>query len=183
MESKIQSRSTGTEDAVAILIADHKKVQKLCKEFETLKEAGKAAARAKIVEQVCMELTIHAQIEEEIFYPSVRKAIHDDDMMDEAQVEHNGAKELIAQLQSMEPGDDLYDAKFIVLGENVNHHIKEEQDEMFPKVRKAKLDLDALGKQLVQRKQELQEEVGLAPATGIAPRKSSATSSRKHSAA
>jgi hypothetical protein len=166
MERKVRTRSADTENAIDLLMADHKKVQKLFREFEKLKEADQVVdEKAMIVKQVCMELRIHAQIEEEIFYPRVRKAIDDDDLMDEAEVEHSGAKELIAQLESMEPNDDLYDAKFTVLRENVNHHIKEEQDEMFPKARKAKLDLDALGKQLKQRKQELQEELGIVPET------------------
>ena len=96
--------------------------------------------------RACQELTIHAQIEEEIFYPAVRDGIEDDDLMDEAEVGHASAKDLIAQLEAMEPGNDLYDARFTVLGEYIDHHVKEEQDEMFPKAKKAKLDLKALGK-------------------------------------
>lgn len=95
----------------------------------------------------------HTQIAEEIFYPAFRMAIDDDDLMDEADVEHAGAKELIAQLVGMEPGDDHYDARVTVLGENIDHHVKEEQDEMFPKAKKAKLDLAALGAQMIKRKQ------------------------------
>jgi hypothetical protein len=178
MQRKPHKSSSG-EDAIALLTADHKKVQKLFKEFDKLKEAeGSTADKALIVEQVCTELSIHAQIEEDVFYPAVRKAIQDDDLMDEAEVEHAGAKELIAQLESMEPGDDLYDAKFTVLGENVNHHIKEEQDEMFPKVRKAKLDLATLGSQLMQRKLELQEELGVSPEVPGSTRARSAGTSR-----
>ena len=146
-------------DAIGMLIADHKKAQKAFRDFEKLKEGNSKRGRSDIVRQTCADLTIHATIEEEIFYPAVRKAIKDMDLMDEATVEHAGAKELIAQLESMQPGDDLYDAKFTVLGENVNHHIKEEQNEMFPKVRKTKLDLNALGEQLAQRKAELQSQI------------------------
>jgi hemerythrin superfamily protein len=146
-------------DAIGMLIADHKKAQKAFKDFEKLKEGSSKRGRSDIVRRTCTDLTIHATIEEEIFYPAVRKAIKDMDLMDEATVEHAGAKELIAQLESMQPGDDLYDAKFTVLGENVNHHIKEEQNEMFPKVRKTKLDLNALGEQLAQRKAELQSQI------------------------
>ena len=149
-------------DAIAVLIEDHKTVQKEFKEFEKLKEEdGSANEKGNIVKQVCMELTIHAQIEEEIFYPAVREAIGDDDLMDEAEVEHMGAKDTIAQLQNMEPDDELYDAKFTVLGEYVAHHIKEEQNEMFPKVKKANVDTAALGVELLQRKQELQAEMGI----------------------
>jgi hemerythrin superfamily protein len=144
-----------TVDAIAMLEADHKKVQKAFKDFEKLKETGNRREKAAIVQQTCADLTVHTKLEEEIFYPAVRKAIKDAAVMDEAKVEHEGAKNLIAQLKSMQPGDDLYDAKFTVLGESVNHHIKEEQNEMFPKVRKTKLDLTALGQQMVQRKAQL----------------------------
>jgi hypothetical protein len=100
------------------------------------------------------------RVEEEIFYPAVRAVIDDDDLMDEADVEHTEAKELIAQLEGMEPGDDHYDAKVLVLGENIDHHVQEEQNEMFPKVRKAKIDTAALGAQILQRKQERQKSGG-----------------------
>ena len=146
-------------DAIAMLIADHKKAQKAFKDFEKLKEGNSKRARSEIVRQTCTDLTIHTKLEEEIFYPAARKAIKDTDLMDEATVEHAGAKQLIAQLESMQPGDDLYDAKFTVLGENVNHHIREEQNEMFPKVRKTRLDLNALGEQMAQRKAELQAQI------------------------
>jgi hemerythrin superfamily protein len=147
----------GTKDAIAILTDDHKKVKTMFTDFTKLmKSGGKGEERGSLVVKICEELTVHAQIEEEIFYPAVRAAIGDNDLMDEADVEHAGAKELIAQLEEMEPGDDHYDAKVTVLGENVDHHVKEEQDEMFPKAKKAKLDLAALGAQMLERKQELQ---------------------------
>jgi len=178
MPGKTKKSSAG-DDAIALLIADHKRVQKLFKDFDKLKEAdGSAADKAVIVQQICTELTIHAQIEEEIFYPAVRKPIKDDDLMDEAEVEHAGAKELIAQLEAMEPSDELYDAKVTVLGENIDHHVKEEQDEMFPKVKKAKLDLETLGSQLMQRKLELQEELGVSPEVQGSARVSGAGASR-----
>lgn len=161
-EASKKSSDQNETDAIALLIEDHKAVQKQFKEFEKLKEEdGADDEKGRLVQQVCMALTIHAQIEEEIFYPAVREAIGDDDLMDEAEVEHMGAKDTIAQLESMEPGDELYDAKFTVLGEYVAHHIKEEQDEMFPKVRKAKVDTAALGAELLQRKQELQAEMDI----------------------
>ena len=149
-------------DAIALLAADHKAVQKIFKEFEKLKQHdGSDEEKSELVTRACLELTIHAQIEEEIFYPAVRDAIEDDDLMDEADVEHASAKDLIAQLESMEPDNDLYDARFTVLGEYINHHVKEEQDEMFPKAKKAKLDLQALGEDLAQRKRELRAELGM----------------------
>jgi hemerythrin superfamily protein len=146
-------------DAIGMLIADHKKVQRAFKDFEKLKKGGSKRGKSDIVRQTCADLTVHTKIEEEIFYPAARKAIKDADLMDEAKVEHAGAKELIAQLESMQPGDDLYDAKFTVLGESVNHHIREEQNEMFPKVRKTKLDLNALGRQMAQRTAELESKL------------------------
>ena len=107
-----------------------------------------------------MELSIHAQAEEEIFYPAVRAAIKDDDLMDEADVEHAGAKNLIAQLEAMTPAHDHYDATVTVLGENIDHHVKEEEEKMFPKAKKAKVDTAALGAALIQRKHELLAERG-----------------------
>ena len=114
-----------------------------------------------MAQQICEELTIHTTIEEEIFYPAARAAINDDDIMDEADVEHAGAKELIAQIQAMKPDESHYDAKVKVLGEEIDHHVKEEQGEMFPKVRKTKLDLAGLGAQMAARKAELKEEMSV----------------------
>jgi hemerythrin-like domain-containing protein len=113
-----------------------------------------------LARQICMELTVHTQIEEEIFYPAVRGAVKDTDMLDEATVEHQSAKELIAQLQEASEADDMFDAKVKVLGEYVNHHIKEERSEMFPKARAArKLDLVAMRDELQLRKEELMSEM------------------------
>ena len=148
-------KQTEKADAIDLLIADHKAVQKLFKDFAKIKESGSDDEKEAIVLDACEALTIHTTIEEEIFYPAVRKAIDDADLMDEATVEHAGAKDLIAQLEGMSPGDELYDAKFTVLAEQVNHHVKEEQEEMFPLVRKSKLDTEAVGRKLLQRKKEL----------------------------
>jgi hemerythrin-like domain-containing protein len=152
------------ESAIEILKADHKKVKKLFKDFEKLVEDERDDDRQKawIVEQACNELTIHAEVEESIFYPVARKAVDDMILMDEAEVEHDVAKDLIAQLQEMEPGDDLYDAKFLVLAESVRHHIKEEEGEMFPKLEKnRKLDLEALGRKIMRLKEEMKAELGV----------------------
>lgn len=157
-ETKPKSAPKGAKDAIALLIEDHQEVKKLFKDFEKLmKEDGSDNEKAALVDKICNALTIHAQVEEEIFYPAVRAAIDDDDLMDEAYVEHAGAKDLIAQLEDMKPGDDHYDAKVTVLGENIDHHVKEEHDEMFPKARKAKVDMAGLGAQIMQRKKELQD--------------------------
>lgn len=146
-------------DAVDLLDADHIAVKKLFTAYKKLCD-GNAPAEEKreIANRICQELTVHAQIEEEIFYPQVRAAINDDPLLDEAEVEHSTAKDLIAQISGMDPEDDLYDARVIVLGEYIDHHVKEEREEMFPKARKSELDLVALADELSQRKMELMEE-------------------------
>lgn len=153
--SSSKSDRTQDQDAIALLMADHKKVKKLFAEFDKLKDDGGDDEKAAIVEQICNELKVHTKIEEEIFYPAVRKAIEDSDLMDEALVEHAGAKQLIAQLEEASPEDDLYDAKVTVLGEQIEHHVKEEEGEMFPKAKKAKVDTVALGETMMRRKSVL----------------------------
>jgi hemerythrin superfamily protein len=151
------------KDACDLLDTDHKNVQKMFKEYEELAGSRARSASQKkmdLARQICMELTVHTQIEEEIFYPAVRGAVKDTDMLDEATVEHQSAKELIAQLQEASEADDMFDAKVKVLGEYVNHHIKEERSEMFPKARAArKLDLVAMRDELQLRKEELMSEM------------------------
>jgi len=151
------------KDACDLLDTDHKNVQKMFKEYEELAGSRARSASQKkmdLARQICMELTVHTQIEEEIFYPAVRGAVKDTDMLDEATVEHQSAKELIAQLQEASEADDMFDAKVKVLGEYVNHHIKEERSEMFPKARSArKLDLIAMRDELQMRKEELMAEM------------------------
>jgi hemerythrin superfamily protein len=149
------------QDAIAMLTADHKKVRALFKQFSQLTEDGSNEDKTAIVTQVCTELTIHATIEEEIFYPAVRKAIDDPALMDEALVEHAGAKDLISQLQSMDPTEDLYDAKVTVLGEQIQHHVKEEEGDMFEQAKKAKVDTAAIGAKMHKRKLALMEEMGI----------------------
>ncbi|WON73786.1 hemerythrin domain-containing protein [Nitrosospira sp. Is2] len=145
-------------DAIKLLTADHAKVKKMFKEFEKLSKKDEDAGKEELAAQICKELTIHAQLEEEIFYPAAREAIDDDDLMNEAMVEHNSAKDLIAQIQSMGASDPMFDATVKVLGEYVNHHVEEEQNEIFPKVEKAKVDLEEIGAEMAQRKEELMEE-------------------------
>ena len=142
------------QDAVKLLTADHEKVTGLFEQFDKLSDRSKVNKK-KLADQICLELTVHSQIEEEIFYPAVREALKDGDMIDEAVVEHAAAKDLIAQIREMDPGDDLYDAKVKVLSEQIEHHVGEEESEMFEKARKAKLDLAALGEEMAMRKDEL----------------------------
>jgi hemerythrin superfamily protein len=126
----------------------------LFKEFEKLSKKNDAS-KVEIANQICMELTVHALAEEEVFYPVARRAISDNDMMNEADVEHDSAKDLIAQIQSMSSNDEMYDAKVTVLGEYIDHHVNEDENEMFPKVRKAKVDLEELGMQLMMKKEQI----------------------------
>jgi hemerythrin-like domain-containing protein len=153
-KEKPMPRKSSKTDALSLLKADHDKVRKMFKEFEKL-EADDSEEKAQLVKQACAELKVHTQIENEIVYPAIRQAIEDDDTMDEALVEHEAAEELISQLEQLQPGDEMFDAKFTVLGEYVNHHIAEEQKEMFPKARKAEIDLVSLGEEVAARKKEL----------------------------
>jgi hemerythrin superfamily protein len=160
-ETKQDTGRIQAQDAIAMLTADHKKVKKLFADFDKLRDTGSDEDKASIVDQICNELKIHTELEEEIFYPAVRKAINDGDLMDEALVEHAGAKDLIAQLEDASPEDDLYDAKVTVLGEQIDHHVKEEEGDMFPKAKKAKVDTEVLGATMLKRKITLMEKMGM----------------------
>ncbi len=127
---------TKNKDAIALLIDDHKKVKAAFKEFEGLGDHA-FVSKKKLADEICLALTKHTQAEEEIFYPAVRKAVKEGgDLVDEAVVEHASAKELIAQIQAMSAEEDLFDAKVKVLSEQIDHHVKEEEEEMFPKAKK-----------------------------------------------
>ena len=160
--SRAKSRGTNANpDAIQLLTEDHKEVKKLFKAYEKLvKDEAEGSERQSLAEQICKMLTVHATIEEEIFYPAAREALPDQDLLDEAEVEHASAKDLIAQIQAMGPEDDLYDAKVTVLGEYIDHHVKEEETEMFTKVKKAKLDMEQLGEEMSARKEELTAQAG-----------------------
>ena len=151
------------KDACDLLDADHRTVKKLFKSFDELagsKSRTTSAKRREIAQQICHELTIHAQIEEEIFYPQLRAAIKETDLLAEALVEHATAKELIAQIEEAQEADETFDAKVTVLGEYIDHHVKEERTQIFPKARTARgLDLMAMRTQLESRKEELKAEI------------------------
>jgi len=179
--SRATSAASNTEnqDAIELLAADHKEVKSMFKEFESLKEDGSDDDKRALVERICAALTIHATVEEEIFYPAVRAEIDDQDLMDEADVEHASAKELIAQLEEASPGDDHYDAKVTVLGELIDHHVKEEEGQMFPKAKKA-IDTEAVGAELAARKAELEAELGIGePIPPAATKRKPSTNSNK----
>jgi len=164
-QHKSAMEQTPAQDAVALLMADHHRVAKLFAEFDALKENGSDEVKLGLVAQICQELTVHTIIEEELFYPAVRQAIEDNDLMDEALVEHAAAKELIAQLRAAHPDDDLYDAKVTVLGEQIDHHVDEEEGSMFPQAKASGIDTLSLGAALLRRKAELLENPGTLPAT------------------
>ena len=144
------------QDATQLLTQDHREVEALFAKFEKATGDG---AKEKLARQICTELKIHTMIEEELFYPALRGKISDDDL-DEAMVEHDGAKVLVNDIEAAEPDDQYYDAKVKVLQEEIDHHVQEEEKRetgLFSQARKADLDMDALGEQLAARKQELTE--------------------------
>lgn len=146
----------GQKAVLGMLMDDHRKVKKLFKEFKSEKDE---ARKEEIVREACTELTVHAELEEQEFYPFLREQDEKTfgDLLDEAKVEHESAKQLIAQLLEMSPEDELYDAKFIVLGEYVSHHITEEEDELFTKIISKKVDLKELEPVMTELKQDLME--------------------------
>lgn len=161
-EKASDKKETGTEsghpDAIALLQADHRKVERLFKQYE---KAGTNDEKMQIAKQVCTELIVHSRLEEEIFYPSCRENHVEARVLDEAQVEHDGVKLLIGEILQRQPDSPYYDARVSVLSEYVKHHVGEEEnssDGIFAKARAAKLDMNALGQRLQARKQELMEE-------------------------
>jgi hypothetical protein len=161
--TKAQSPShDGDSDALALLTSDHEEVKQLFESYEALVEDDEGEdEKQALAQEICSMLTIHATIEEEIFYPAAREGLDDQSLLDEAEVEHASAKDLIAQIEDMQPDDALFDAKMKVLGEYVAHHVTEEEEELFPEVRSAGLDLAALGKELSDRKDQLLAQLGV----------------------
>ena len=154
-------------DAIALLKQDHRTVEDLFAKFE---KAGGDGTKEKLANQICLELSVHAQIEEEIFYPACEGKV-EEDLLKESYVEHDGAKVLIAEILAGEPSDEFYDSKVKVLQEQIEHHVEEEEKRMeglFSQARKAGLDMDALGEQLASRKQQLTSEF---EANGVPPPK------------
>jgi hemerythrin superfamily protein len=148
----------GAPDAISLLKADHKEVSAL---FERFEHSRAATVKQRLAQKICQALLVHTRIEEEIFYPTVRPEIEDDDLMNEALVEHAGAKDLIAQIKRSKPTAPLFEAKVTVLSEYIKHHVKEEHTELFPKARKTALDMKALGARLLARKRALRTKRGL----------------------
>jgi hemerythrin superfamily protein len=153
------ARNTQGPNALVLLREDHSEVSAMFEKFEKRKDKMNSTQKQALVDEICAALTVHAQIEEEIFYPTVGPEIDDEDLMDEAVVEHQSLKELIAKIEQEGPEGEYFDAHVIVLGEYVKHHVKEEQNEMFKKVRATDIDLKELGARLKQRKEELMGEM------------------------
>lgn len=151
MREKV-ARQPAPGDAIVLLEQDHREVEALYEQFE---RAQDSATKSALAWKICVALTVHARIEEEIFYPKARRSIDEQDLLDEAEVEHAAVKRLIAEIETMTPREKLYDAKVKVLVEYVKHHVKEEENELFPTVRESGVDLRALGEKLAKRKLEL----------------------------
>jgi hemerythrin superfamily protein len=154
--------NTPAKDAVSLLIADHGKVKQLFRDFERC-DAAHQGLKADIAHQICLELTIHTSIEEEIFYPAVRAQTHDDRMVDAALQEHARAREMIERLRAMQAGDAGLDALVSRLQQAIDHHVREEEGEMLPKARESALNLVGLCEQMRDRKEELEHKLGAVP--------------------
>ena len=149
--------SSDTTSAIELLKHDHDDVDKMFAQYEDIKDGDGESEKEMLVSQICDALSVHAQIEEEIFYPAARRALNEDgkDLLDEAAVEHQTLKDLIARLEAAPADDPLYDAGVKVLSEYVKHHVKEEETELFPKVKSSEMDLEAVGRKLAERKDQL----------------------------
>jgi hypothetical protein len=152
-----RSQTSGGINAFDLLEQDHREVEEWLDEFDEMREGDKR--KGELAEKICLALKVHAQIEEEIFYPQARDATKDDDLIDEAIVEHATVKNLVAEIEKMKVGDELYDAKMRVLGEMVKRHIREEEEELFPELQSTTMNLDAIGKDLSERKEQLMEKM------------------------
>ncbi|HEX6958452.1 MAG TPA: hemerythrin domain-containing protein [Ferrovibrio sp.] len=152
--SQMVAEQTVPADATALLKQDHREVESFFEQYEQL---DSKAEKGKLAAKICLMLTVHAMIEEELLYPAAHEESEavESDLVDEAIVEHASAKQLIAEIEAMKPGEELYDAKVKVLGEYVKHHVKEEENELFPQLQDSELDLRELGEKLMQRKIEL----------------------------
>jgi hemerythrin superfamily protein len=159
--SQATSRKNKTQaqapNAFDLLEQDHREVEEWFDEYDEIQDDDHR--KSELAEKICTALKVHSEIEEEILYPQARQGTDDNELIDEAVVEHATVKNLIAEIEAMEVGDDLYDAKIRVLGEMVKQHIKEEEEELFPEIESAKMDIDAIGRELAECKEELMSEM------------------------
>ena len=152
-----KAAETRASDAIALLKRDHREVEQLFKDFE---KATSDERKQQIAQRIITELKVHTQIEEEIFYPVSREYLDDEEIVNEAVVEHQAAKDLMAEIEGMDPSHELYDAKVHVLQEQIEHHVEEEEKEYFPKVQKTDMDTKSIGLQMKARKEELMGQMG-----------------------
>lgn len=170
----MNNTTTGADDTAAdafsLLADDHQKVRQMLQQFEEIKDDDEQLdLKLELLEQICFELTVHALVEEELFYPAIRAAIDDDDLMDEAEADHAGIKDLVSQLEGMEADDEELDATVTVLSEQLERHVTMEEEEMFAKARNAQLDVRMLGQQMQDRKEEIEADFHGAPTPGRLP--------------
>lgn len=143
-------------DAIDLLDADHLAIHALFQSYrELVRQRASALQRRALAEEICMELTIHARLEEELFYPAVREALQDEDLLDEAQEQHGSQREFVAQILATSPDDELYDARVAVLADYVERHVRQEREEVFNRVLASRVDLHSLARSLTIRKEEL----------------------------
>jgi len=174
---RFDGRNTRQPSAFAFLMQQHREVEGY---FEAFEKAGSEEDKADLARKICLALTVHAQIEEEILYPPAHEQLSDEEMVDEAIVEHASAKDLIAQIEDMTAGEHLFDAKVKVLGEYIRHHVEEEETELFPAIKKTGMDLEALDAQLRARSEELMQRLsGRAKASG-SPAERTAEAAHSH---
>jgi hypothetical protein len=167
--AKAKTRPSASKDAIALLKADHRQVETWFEQFEKTKSDSR---KLDLATRICAALTVHTTIEEEIFYPAFLEAVEDEDLHHEAQIEHDSAKKLIADIEASGPEDEYYDAKVKVLSEMIKHHVKEEEQPggMFAEARKSQMDLAALGAEMAARKGELEAQgPRVKPASGKRP--------------
>jgi hemerythrin-like domain-containing protein len=157
MVKRYDGRRVRQPEGLAFLMKQHREVEALFEKFEASEDDAEKAA---LVDQVCLELAVHAKIEEELLYPPAEEKIEESDLIDEAFIEHATAKDLIAQLEGMKVGDQYYDAKVKVLSEYIAHHVKEEESELFPEIKRSDMDLNGLGDALQARTEELKTKLG-----------------------
>lgn len=153
---KTATRRTAQKDAVALLKADHREVESWFSQFEKAKSEDR---KDELVQKILLALKVHTQVEEELFYPASREFVSDDEIVDEAYVEHDAAKKLMAEIEAMQPADEMYDAKVKVLSEMIKHHVEEEEKEYFPQCQKSEMDLKGIGEEIKLRKKELKGEL------------------------
>jgi hemerythrin-like domain-containing protein len=160
VSDKSEDDELDEQDAVSLLTSDHAEVKQMFEEYRQLvQDNADDDRRDELAAEICSALTVHAEIEEDIFYPALRERLDDDLALDQAEVEHAIARDLIEQIVAMEPDDALFDARVLVLAEYVEHHVQEEESEIFPQAEKSGIDLDELGAELADRKNELLAEL------------------------